>query len=350
MDARRSQSSTNGRRRRLINSHDDELLAEFQALSPHAPPVPNPDTTVSGPEQQLLSRVISGQLWKHSLIIVALVLVAVTTIWTEIYQPQALQELAANSHPRVSKGLAGSFLVLAGQLALLIGWIRSRSSVDFSGGYRCWKWLAGCLIAIGGLWITNFQDSLPQLAQLAAEPIIGSIGAARRTLVVVPIASLSIWVLSRVVPDMGRNRWSQAIFSIGILAAIGRLLLSYGAMPVSVTPSVLNGILLSATGLVACSLLLHARFVLYISKDPPERTAAKQKKKKIALSSSESENDLMDSAAAVASKKTQPPKPVVEESPDVITADWTETNSESKVPPPTERKRRQSKHRTRKAA
>ena len=278
MDARRSQASTNGRRRRLINSHDDDLLAEFQALSPHTPLAPGPDTTVSGPERQLLNRVISGHLWKHSLIMVTLVVLAVTAIWTEIFQPQVLQQLAATSQPRVSKGLAGSFLVLGGQLALLIGWIRSKSTVDFSGGYRCWKWLAGCLIAIGGLWITNFQDSLPQLAQLAAEPIIGGIDAARHTLVVVPIASLSIWVLSRVVPDMGRNRWSQAIFCIGILAAIGRLFLSYGAMPASFAQSVLDAILLSATALMVCSLLLHARFVLYISKDPPERIVAKQKK------------------------------------------------------------------------
>ena len=350
MDARRSQASTNGRRRRLINSHDDDLLAEFQALSPHTPLAPRPDTTVSGPERQLLNRVISGHLWKHSLIMVTLVVLAVTAIWTEIFQPQVLQQLAGTTQPRVSKGLAGSFLVLAGQLALLIGWIRSRSTVDFSGGYRCWKWLAGCLIAIGGLWITNFQDSLPQLAQLAAEPIIGGIGAARRTLVVVPIASLSIWVLSRVVPDMGRNRWSQAIFCIGIIAAIGRLLLSYGTMPASFAQSVLDAILLSATGLMVCSLLLHARFVLYISKDPPERTVAKQKKQKIAQAPKQPENAPVDAADAVAPKKTPSTKPNIAESPDVIAADWTETNSESDGPPKAERKPRQSKRRTRKAA
>ena len=347
MDARRSQASTNGRRRRLINNHDDDLLAEFQTLSRHITPAPRSETTVSDRERQLLNRVVSGHLWKHSLIMVTLVMLAVTIIWTEIYQPQVLQQLAGTTQPRVSKGLAGSFLVLAGQLALLIGWIRSRSTVDFNGRYRCWKWLAGCLIAIGGLWITNFQDSLPQLAQLAAEPIIGGIGAARRTLVVVPIASLSIWVLSRVVPDMSRNRWSQAIFCIGIIAATGRLLLSYGTLPTSVAQSVLDAILLSATGLIVCSLLLHARFVLYISKDPPELTVAERKKQKIAQAPKQPENHPVDT---VAQKKTPSTKPDIAESPDVIVADRTETNSKSDGLPKPERKPRQNKRRTRKAA
>ena len=348
MDARRSQASTNGRRRRLINNHDDALLAEFQTLSPHTPRAPRPKTTVSDPERQLLNRVISGHLWKHSLIMVTLVLLAATTIWTEIFQPQVLQQLAGTTQPRVSKGLAGSFLVLAGQLALLIGWIRSRSTVDFSGGYRCWRWLAGCLIAIGGLWITNFQDSLPQLAQLAAEPIIGGIGAARRTLVVVPIASLSIWVLSRVVPDMGRNRWSQAIFCIGIIAAIGRLLLSYGTVSASFAQSVRDAVLLSATGLMVCSLLLHARFVLYISRDPPERAVAKQQK--IAQAPKQPENHPVDAADAVAPQKTRSTKPNIAELPNVIAADCTETNSESDGQKKAERKPRQNNRRKRKAA
>ena len=347
MDARRSQASTNGRRRRLINNHDDDLLAEFQTLSPNHTPAPRSETTVSDRERQLLNRVISGHLWKHSLILLTLVMLAVTIIWTEIVQPQVLQQLAGTNQPRLSTGLAGSFLVLAGQLALLIGWIRSRSTVDFSGRYRCWKWLAGCLIAIGGLWITNFQDSLPQLAQLAAEPIIGSIGAARRTLVVVPIASLTIWVLSRVVPDMSRNRWSQTIFCIGIIVAIGRLLLSYGTQPTSVAQSVLDAILLSATGLLVCSLLLHARFVLYISKDPPELTVAKQKKQKIAQAPKQHENHTVD---AFTQKKTPSAKPNIAESPDVIVDDWTETHSKSNGPQKPERKPRQNKRRKRKAA
>jgi len=274
MDARRSQSSTDGRRRRLLHSHDtEELLAEFEALAPGAAPAVACEVTVAVPDRQLLTRMVSSQLWKHGLLILGIALLGATAIWGEIYKPDTLRDLADSRQPRVSKGLAGAFLIVSGQFALLIAWIRSRSSVDFSGRYRCWKWLAGCLISIGALWVTNFQNSLPQLARLFIEPVIGGVGAARHTLVVVPLAALSVWVLSRVVPDMGRSRWTQALFCLGVFTALGRLLLSYGTSMSEVSDAELDGVLLLATGLLVCSLLLHTRFVLYISKDPPERSA-----------------------------------------------------------------------------
>jgi len=241
--------------------------------------------------------------------------------------------------------LSGTFLIIAGQLSLLIGWIRSRSTVDFSGRYRCWKWLSGCLIVIGGLWVTNIQDALPQLAQLIAEPVIGSIGAARRTLVVVPVAALGIWVLSRVVPDMGRNRWAQAVFSLGVLSAIGRLLLSWSATSGSYSSTVLDGVLLSATGLTVISLLLHTRFVLYICNDPPARMIAVAAK----VNAGDSANSKL-TAEKSASKDKQPDSPDAVETPDVISADWTETGSDGGTSGRRGKKRRRTKRQNRKAA
>ncbi len=271
MEARRSQSSTDDRRRRLLVSRDtSDLLEEFQALAPQKSATAVERINVSAVGQQILHRMVSGQLWKHCLLITAVLLLTFTAVWSEIHQPKALQTMVVSDHPRISQGLAGAFLVMAGQLSLLIGWIRSCSSVDFSGRYRCWKWLSGCLVMIGGLWVTNTQDSLPQLAAMFVQPLIGAVDAAQRTLVVVPIASLSIWVLGRVLPDMGRNRWSQTLFALGVLAAFSRLLLSWGVTPGFCSAPVLDGVLLSATGLLVCSLLLHARFVLYVCADPPE--------------------------------------------------------------------------------
>ncbi len=284
MDARRSQSSTDGRRRRLLHSQDtEELLAEFEALAPGSAAAAVSQVTVAVPDRQLLTRLVSSQLWKHGILVFCIVLLGVAAIWGEVCQPDTLRELADSRQPRVSKGLAGAFLIVSGQLALLIAWIRSGSSVDFSGRYRCWKWLAGCLMSIGVLWVTNFQNSLPQLARLFIEPVIGGVGAARHTLVVVPLAALSVWVLSRVVPDMGRCRWTQAMFCLGVLTALGRLLLSYGNSIGEVTDAVLDGVLLAATGLLVCSLMLHARFVLYVSKDPPEQTAGQPDRKSLEL-------------------------------------------------------------------
>ncbi|MCH2212512.1 MAG: hypothetical protein MK110_14495 [Fuerstiella sp.] len=275
MDAWSSQSSKHGRRRRLLVSQESqELVAEFEALAPQTTAAVIPNNTVTTSERPVICRMVSGQLWKHILLLLAVVLVSMAAVWSEIERPEALEGLSGPNQPRIGRGLAGTFLVLAGQLSLVIGWIRSRSSVDFSGRYRCWKWLAGALITIGILWITNCQDALPHLAQGFVKPLIGGVSAARRTLVIVPITGVSIWILSRVIPDLGRNRYSQTLFVSGVITAAGRLLLSYGASPWSCPVYVMDSILLVSTGLLVCSLLLHTRFVLYISNDPPECSPA----------------------------------------------------------------------------
>ena len=138
MEARRSQSSTNGRRRRLLANQDtDDLLAEFQALAPQTSTTVAPRITVTAPDRQILHRMVSGQLWKYGMMILAVVLLAATAVWSEIYQPLALQKMAATSQPRISKGLAGMFLVIAGQLSLMIG--QARSELDHFGDGRAVK-------------------------------------------------------------------------------------------------------------------------------------------------------------------------------------------------------------------
>lgn len=364
MDARRSQSSTDGRRRRLLATQDtEELLAEFEALAPQAPVAAAPDATISAPDRPILQRIISGQMWKHAVLILVLTLVTGVSIWFEYRPSGAVRSLGTSGALRITHGLSGILLLTAGQLALLIGWIRSHSTVDFSGRYRCWKWLAGCLFFAGIFWITNLQDSLPQLARLLAEPIIGSIGAARRTLVVVPISAISIWVLSRIVPDMGRNRWSQAVFVLGVLIAAARLLPAEAAASAVLSLPALNGLLMSATTLIVSALLLHARFVLYVSKDPPERRASRAKPAAGKVSDDSQSSDEKSAAEPTrASKKTaktsapEPPVQDTDDTPDVIPAEWSDEASPVGEPAvdsggtAKERKRRRGKRRGRKAA
>ena len=361
MEARRSHSSTDVRRRRLLANHDtNELLAEFQALSRPQPVPAYKPRHVTTVDCQVLHRMVSGELWKHCLLILAVVLMAFASVWSELHKTPALQNVMLSGQPRMSQGLAGVFLIIAGQLSMLIGWIRSRSSVDFSGRYRCWKWLAGCLVIAGGLWITNTQNSLPQLARMLAQPLIGGVYAAQKTLVVVPVAGLSIWVLSRVLPDMSRNRCSQVLFSLGVLATFARVLLTWGTVSGSWTPPVLDGILLSATGLMVCSLLLHTRYVLYICEDPPEqRSTPTPANNRVVDRFDHNQSETDDSLDADSQPELQPeelmddvrtaapsPAPDTDESPEVISTDWTKSSRQNH----SSRQRRRSKRRTRKAA
>ena len=358
MEARRSQSSTDGRRRRLLANRDtSDLLEEFQSLAPQKPAATVERINVSTVDRQILHRMVSGQLWKHCFLIAAVLVLAFTAVWSEIHPPKALQTMVISAQPRISQGLAGAFLLMAGQLSLLIAWIRSCSSVDFSGRYRCWKWLAGSLIIIGGLWVTNTQDSLPQLAAMFVEPLIGTVDAAQRTLVVVPVAGLSIWILGRVLPDMGRNRWSQTLFALGVLAAFSRLLLSWGMTPGFFSAPVLDGVLLSATGLLVCALLLHTRFVLYVCADPPDQHLSRSQEMKQPVEQSENgQPERHKPPTTVAAPDTSTEELRGKENPergnsisdndestDVIPADWAESDRKS-------RRQRQNKRRRKKAA
>jgi len=340
MEARRSQSS-NGRRRRLLNQQgDDELLAEFEAFAVQPKISSAPEATIASADRNILTRMISSQLWKHVVLVTSILVLAVSAVVGEIYQPDLLRNLADSNQPRLSKGFAGGFLLIAGQLSLLIAWIRSGSTVDFSGRYRCWKWLSVFLTGIGVLWITNFQNSLPQLAQLFAQPLIGEVGAARNTLVVVPLAAVSLWVLSRVIPDMGRNRWSQAVFCVGVVAGVARLLLAYDPSPNPSSVAVLDSVLLTSSGLIISALLLHARFVMYISKDPPERRTAKE----TAPARSTSEADVPKSKTKKEAPHEETPEPELQ----VVAEDASEEKARTNSG--TQHKRRKKKRQQRRAA
>lgn len=269
MDARRPQATTDTRRRRLLQQQGDaDLLAEFEALAPAASlPAPT-EPTMPISERSVVERVISRHAWKHACLTLAILATTGMAIWIELTGSQFALIPAAEPFS-ISRGLAGISLILSGQLALLIGWIRSHSTVDFSGRYRCWKWLAGFLGAGAFLWLTHLHTALPQLTRVFVEPLIGAVGAARQTVVVVPLAAVTVWVLSRVIPDMSRNRWSQILFLSAVVLSVARIIIVRGSFAANVENVVLDAVLLAAANLSLIALLLHSRFVLYICNDPP---------------------------------------------------------------------------------
>ncbi len=278
MDARRSRLSTDGRRRRLLQQNDEiDLLAEFESLRAGASADPAPQVTLENPDRFLIGRLISPRRWKHGLVLAGTVLLTAAVAFSEMRRVWLTSVPASAWAAGASRPLAGIFMLLAGQLALLIGWVRSRSPVDFSGRYRCWKWLAAFLAVSGVLWITGWHGLLPDLACLAVEPLIGPVGAGRAVLVVVPAAALSLGILIRIIPDMGRNRWTQFLVCVAAVQA-GIWVLSGHHFQNTESPQIVaDAVLLLASGTILSALLLHARFVLYVSKDPPETASASRR-------------------------------------------------------------------------
>ncbi|MEZ6062177.1 MAG: hypothetical protein R3C19_17700 [Planctomycetaceae bacterium] len=258
------------RRRRRLATDDLELLAEF-GTEIHAD---DDSDEPAEPEfcavrsDELLPRMVFRKLWKQSLLVAAVVLLGMIAVALD--QSFAANFVAtAEATPRLQDGLAGIYLLVSGQLALLIGWIRSRSAVDFNGRYRWWKWLSALLIVSGIVWLTNSQHTLPVLVAELARPLIGGVTAARGTLVIVPMLALGSLVIVRIVPDMSRCRTSQALFCLGLLLLTARFALKSSAAGLTISPSELTTVLLSAATCLVAAMLLHSRYVLFVSNDPP---------------------------------------------------------------------------------
>ncbi|MGH7201475.1 MAG: hypothetical protein ACREJB_12770, partial [Planctomycetaceae bacterium] len=169
--------------------------------------------------------------------------------------------------------VAGSFL-LAGQLAVLVLWVRSRSLRDFDGRYRVWGWasagaiMTGVVLAAGAhrTWGAAFVQQWPthvwKLHVLAwlmpafifAGPVVGTL---RR--------------------DMRGCRASQLLLD---LCCVGWAVAAAVALEIRlpldhVSPQLAQSaaMVISAVALVL-SMSLHARHVIYESVEPPARSAS----------------------------------------------------------------------------
>lgn len=269
-------SSSMERRRRLMSTEElaqsDLILSEFGVtLSAAVPELPS--TTGSG--QQMLGRLISRRLWKHTLIIVVLLAVLLVPalplerISALFYGNPERQQATL----RLVEGTAGILLLLSGQLSLLIFAVRSHSAIDFRGRYRAWSWLAVLLLLTAGVLITGISALLTDLVATLLEQIIGPLRAARHAVVLVPATAVTALVVSLIVADMRRCRASQLLFAVALLLAVtafaGRT--DRGAELVGTRQSAM--LLLWASGLVFSSTLLHCRFVVHINNDPPVRVS-----------------------------------------------------------------------------
>ncbi|MFN9968755.1 MAG: hypothetical protein ACK58T_02545, partial [Phycisphaerae bacterium] len=95
--------------------------------------------------------------------------------------------------------------------------------------------------------------------------------SSQKALILVTVCGAVIFLFMSVVPDMGRNRVSQVLLSIGILAMLVTVL---DSIPASwqFMPGVARLVLLSVgSGMTVASLVLHCRFVTYVCNDPPVR-------------------------------------------------------------------------------
>ena len=264
-----SRSLDERRRRRLAVSGDgngtdaadladekplpDCVPAEFCAAAPWIPRAP-------------------WKLWTlTSLLLAGVTAVAAMLFRAPNFGPEitaALDPLLQGTPPRLVIYLETIFWTLSGQLALLIGWHRAHSRLDFRGRYRVWPWVAALMFFSGLCLATNLHHGLGSLLDQAGwlPRIDGQPGWRIPALCLI----LPAWLLidrdaRRSLAAVCLLRLSLVMFLTGILAEMTTSSwIDKGLVPVMETLCGLAG-----SAMLMLSMWVLGWYVAYVTPDPP---------------------------------------------------------------------------------
>ena len=276
------------RRRWLASNAGPQLGRSVKAAKQRAAADPAPDEEPVDEQLDLvgyypLPKLVPSNPWKVLLLLVLITggLASLLFYGEQAHRGQLETPVEVSEFLDIETGpalhWAGTLsLFVAAQLCLLIGWARSCSPRDFGGNYRVWRWaamagfVASFCFATGAHhvfsavlfhhWKTRFwqQDTI---AWLLPAYLIG-LGL--------------FWPLHR---DMRRCAISTCLL---FAAGGGALALVGEHLQLIIWPNTLTAtaVLIGSIGCVLCSLLIHARFVIYVSADPPEPRKVTRKSNK----------------------------------------------------------------------
>lgn len=292
MTARFAGSSTlDARRRRRLATDPDHLdsAAAAGATSDAEGRDPLPET---GDDDSLPAPALETWMpraaWKAWLLVLLGVLVAAGVVAVGdavdrdpgFYGPE-LAGLMSLQSGRLVRTVGSVLLLLSGQLALVVWWARSRSTQDFSGRYDVWVWTAAAwfLFALGHE--TQAHLAWNEMAALVWEPDFWNKTILSWFAPAVAAGGV-LWLSARA--DAGRCRSAKFLLTLAGLAWVAAGLLALGVGSRWLSPWL--HLLVPATAMAGhvlgfSAMLIHARFVTYVSNDPPTAHVRKAKTKRM---------------------------------------------------------------------
>jgi hypothetical protein len=254
------------RRRRLSHDeHDQQLFDDFFPAEPGRDSASTVFADAFPNSSQLLRRFVSPRLWKHVCVLLGVFSAVLAVIWWE----RAATSSGVERAEFPVEGATGLLLLLSGQFAFFIGWIRSHSTLDFRGRYRWWKWLGAGAVCAGITMLTGTDVIIPDAIVGIITLVTGPVQAARPAVVLVPALLFCLVVLGQVIPDMSRNVWSQGALVTALLVMTVRLMLIHTSSRSVIDQATLNQMLLLSVNFGFAAMLLHCRFVAFVNNDPP---------------------------------------------------------------------------------
>jgi len=195
--------------------------------------------------------------------------------------------------------MAGALLVVAAQMALVIGWVRGHCLTDFDGHYRAWTRVAISWLVLACVVGTGAHQSMSQmlLAQFGFEELWQREILAWLLPLGVLVASVA-WVMDGELKTSRTARmlmWISASTALaGLALVLEPTLINAGLlerMPQLVTFLKLAA-MVSAPGLLVVSMGVFLRHVVHVSPEPALRRKWRRKtKKKRARASDDVESD-----------------------------------------------------------
>ncbi|MFN0197027.1 MAG: hypothetical protein ACKVT0_09790 [Planctomycetaceae bacterium] len=276
------------RRRRLAGFVEPTQIAPAVFASHY--PIDDTPTSVTASASIPVHALIPTQRWKIGTVGVlgGLLIAGIAQLAGAVADPDFMwgaagRQLLSADDGTLPRLLQALILFATAQLALIIRWVRQQSVRDFSGKYRCWTVVASVCWSICLLIGCNASLSLTHTAF--------SLGPWR-----FDFSSPWMWysllsgcwltLVTLIWHELRRCRESMSLFICSTLLIVAHMALEHyqplmSAESKSVIAIWIAGTALGAPWCLFLSLWLHARYVIYVSADPPE-----QKEKRMSTSRS----------------------------------------------------------------
>lgn len=223
-----------------------------------------------------LRRIISPRLWKHAAAGLFAFALAAAVVWAGWHAGRigrrlgpAAEAFFALPGGRAAAGCGGLLMLASALLALMIYFVRSRSRADFAGRYRVWAWTAAIAFFAGVTILTGLHRVW---ARTLAFVLHLDVGSAETWFWLAPLLGCTSVLLRDLQVDMRRCRASGALLCLAILGWTSAVVQSLGygiGLDDRVHAAAVAGLTLFGHWSLFTGLLLHARFVLFVSSEPP---------------------------------------------------------------------------------
>ncbi|HAB10344.1 MAG TPA: hypothetical protein DCE47_01490, partial [Planctomycetaceae bacterium] len=188
--------------------------------------------------------------------------------------------------PHAATWTASALLVVAAQLALVIGWVRGHCLTDFDGRYRAWTRVAISWLVIAGIVGTGAHQAISQVlvSQFEFE------GVWQREVLawLLPLAALGASVILVMDGEMKTSRTARLLLWLSTATAVAGLVLILeptviNASVIELSPHMVAFLklaaMVSAPALMVVSMGVFLRHVVHVSPEPAPRRKWRSKKR-----------------------------------------------------------------------